>query len=251
MEHTIPAGTQTLAKGMDVVAAVYAGATTLSEVVEATGIGRSTAHRLLQLLIQRGWITDDAGTNYALGPALITYGHAALEAVSLTEVARDVMARLREQQHDTVHLGERIGDEVLYLAKLDGNRGAEMRSRVGGRMPLTRTGLGMALLLDADEAQWRRLYLADAPVEQPGSGPVAAFVERMRSYQRLGAAFDLEDNEIGIRCVAAPVRDARDAIVGALSITATAPYMPRERMDSLVPVMIRAARDVGRGLGRV
>ena len=64
-----------------------------------------------------------------------------------------------------------------------------------------------------------------------------------------GFTFDLEENEASIRCVAAPVRDASGAIVAALSVASTIPYMPSERMEELIPVVQREARAISQELG--
>lgn len=71
----------------------------------------------------------------------------------------------------------------------------------------------------------------------------------MADYARRGIAMDLEENEPGIRCVAAPVRDAHGRIVAAISVTATTPYMPIERMNALVSPVRDAARRISIGLG--
>ncbi|MDN8682996.1 IclR family transcriptional regulator C-terminal domain-containing protein, partial [Staphylococcus aureus] len=78
-----------------------------------------------------------------------------------------------------------------------------MRSRIGHRMPLVLTGIGKALLLDADESEWRQLFLAHGELCH-----LPDFLARMRGYADAGFAFDLEENEPTIRCVAAPVYDA-------------------------------------------
>jgi DNA-binding IclR family transcriptional regulator len=247
----IPPGTQTLARGLAVIRAVADGARDLRTLVEHTGLGRSTTHRLVQLLVREGFLRHVDGA-YALGPALIELGFKALHGNPLPVVARPVLEELSAQVHDTVHLGVLDGDSVLYLEKLPGSRGAEMRSRVGHRMPLTRTGVGMALLLDAPD-RWPERYAADehrVTVPQAGKrASVDEFCTRMRGYAKMGAAMDLEDNEPGIRCVAAPVRDASEAIVGAISVSATSPYMPAARMRGLVPVVRRAAARISSAMG--
>lgn len=141
---------------------------------------------------------------------MIELGFKALHGNPLPVVARPFLEELSEQVHDTVHLGVVDGDSVLYLEKLPGTRGAEMRSRVGHRMPLTRTGVGMALLLDSPE-RWEELYIADEDrvtvptVVRRGelAERCAEFCTRMQTYAKSGSAMDLEDNEPGIRCVAA------------------------------------------------
>jgi DNA-binding IclR family transcriptional regulator len=247
----IPAGTQTLARGLSVIQAVADGAVDLRTVAERTDLGRSTAHRLIQLLLQQGFLR--VGTKgYSLGPALIDLGFKALHGNPLPVVARPVLEELSAQVSDTVHLAVEDGGSVLYLDKLPGSRGAEMRSRIGYRMPLTRAGVGKALLLDSAD-RWRDAFEAD--LAHPQLSPIAKdidvedFCTRMRSFARRGAALDLEDNEPGIRCVAAPVRDVSGKIVGAISVSATRPYMPSARMRGLVPVVSRAAGRISAALG--
>ncbi|GAA4617064.1 IclR family transcriptional regulator [Saccharopolyspora hordei] len=243
-----PPGTQTLARGLAVVRAVADGATDLRGLVERTGLGRSTAHRLVQLLVREGYLRSGRD-GYALGPTLIELGFQALHGNPLPVVARPVLEELSEQLRDTVHLAVRDGSSVLYLDKLPGSRGAEMRSRIGHRMPLTRTGVGMALLLDSPH-EWEQLYQAETPVEPAlATGDVEAFVARMREYAESQVTMDVEDNEPGIRCVAAPVRDATGALVGAISVSATRPYMPAARMRGLVKVVSRAAQRISAALG--
>ncbi|WP_029117508.1 IclR family transcriptional regulator [Mycobacterium sp. URHB0044] len=246
-----PAGTQTLARGLAVIRAVADDARDLRAVVDRTGVGRSTAHRLIQLLLREGFLRV-GGDGYTLGPALIELGFKALHGNPLPVVARPILEDLSAHVHDTVHLAVEDGDSVLYLDKLPGSRGAEMRSRIGHRMPMTRTGVGKALLLDSPD-RWEALYAVDESIPKLSPGAKKADVEqfctRMRSYARTGAAMDVEDNEPGIRCVAAPVRDMSQAIVGAISVSATSPYMPAARMRGLVPVVRRAAGRISAALG--
>jgi DNA-binding IclR family transcriptional regulator len=243
------AGAQTLARGLGVLRAVADGATNLRTVLEATGLPRSTAHRLMQMLREHGYLESVNGSDYVLGPTLIELGFRAVEQNPVPRVARPLLQELADTLKDTVHLAIEDSGQVLYLDKINGQRGAEMRSRVGQRMPLTRTGVGMALLLDRPD-HWASLYAAEAAVSAPERSP-DQFVNRMRRYAGQGAVFDLEDNEMGIRCVAAPVRGATGQIVAAISVSATTPYMAATRMRSLVPVITRVSDQVSRRLGYV
>ena len=244
--ETIPQGTQTLAKGLQVISAIAHGSTTLKAVVESTGIGRSSAHRMIQLLVHMGYLRHGSPGEFRLGPTLIEYGFTALNQDPLPVVARESLDALAARTQDTIHLSVEDAESVLYLHKIPGTRGAEMRSRIGHRMPMTRTGVGKALLL-GQEDRWERVFTT----ENPGfsSPAVEAFVNRMRDYTRDGATFDLEENEPGIRCVAAPIRDGSGSIVAGVSLSATRPYMPKDRMHALVPVMKAAAKEISVKLG--
>jgi DNA-binding IclR family transcriptional regulator len=249
-----PPGTQTLARGIAVVNAVARGCTRLRDITEHTGVGRSTTHRLLQLLLVTGYLRKLDDGAYALGPALIELGYQALQENPVTGVAAPVLRALAERVHDTVHLAIEDRGQVLYLDKIPGTRGSAMRSQIGHRMPLTRTGIGKALLLDSP-GRWREQFLVERPA---GAGQglerdvltADAFVGVMEASADRGVAFDLEENEPGILCVAAPVRDVSGSIVAAVSITAPRPSMPPERLETLAPIVRDAAARISAGLGR-
>jgi len=205
-------------------------------------------------LVQARYLRQ-VGGGYLLGPKLIELGTIALEQMPLTAVARPHLQVLAEHTHDTIHLGVRDGDDVLYIDKIPGTRGLEMRSRVGHRMPLASTGIGKAMMLDLPPETWSKLLeashrvLAKVSFKPDHQPDIDTFIQRMTRYSQGGFTFDLEENEASIRCVAAPVRDASGAIVAALSVASTIPYMPSDRMEELIPVVQREARAISQELG--
>ncbi len=248
------AGTQTLLRGLAILEAAANGARDLRAFGAALGTTRSTTHRLVSSLVQARYLRQVQG-GYLLGPKLIELGTIALEQMPLTAVARPHLEALAEHTHDTIHLGVRDGDDVLYIDKIPGTRGLEMRSRVGHRMPLASTGIGKAMMLDLPHDTWSKLLesshraLAGVSFKPDHRPDVDTFLQRMTRYAQGGFTFDLEENEASIRCVAAPVRDASGAIVAALSVASTIPYMPHERMEELIPVVQREARAISEELG--
>jgi DNA-binding IclR family transcriptional regulator len=248
------AGTQTLLRGLAILEAAAAGVRDLRSFGAVLGTTRSTTHRLVSSLVQARYLRQVQG-GYLLGPKLIELGTIALEQMPLTAVARAHLQSLADETLDTIHLGVRDGDDVLYIDKIPGQRGLEMRSRVGHRMPLASTGIGKAMMLDLAPQSWRDLFdasrrtLAGVSFRPDHSLEPDTFLKRMATYSAGGYTFDLEENEISIRCVAAPVRDASGAIVAALSVASTIPYMPLERMDELIPVVQREARAISQELG--
>lgn len=248
------AGTQTLLRGLAILEAAAAGAHDMRAFAAVLGTSRSTTHRLLNSLVQARYLRQTPA-GYLLGPKLIELGTIALEQMPLTAVARPHLERLAQATLDTIHLGVRDGDDVLYIDKISGQRGLEMRSRVGHRMPLASTGIGKALMLDLKPDEWERLFdasrraLAGVTFKPENRPDKPLFLHRMVRYAAGGFTFDLEENETSIRCVAGPVRDASGAIVAAVSVASTVPYMSLERMDELVPLVQREARGISEELG--
>lgn len=242
-----PSGSRTLMRGLDVIEALVDGPLSLAELSARLGLTRSTAHRLATSLVERGYVAPGAQSGYRLGPKLLELGFRAQAELDLVQIARDHLRALADLTEDTVHLGMIEDASARYLEKIAGRRRINISSRVGDRQPLTSTGLGKALVLDRTPAQWQELFAA----EQPHAGPdaAAAWLARMTSYAAAGHAFDLEENEDQIRCVAAPVRDASRQIVGAISVSGAAQYMSDERMTALAVAVTETARAISSDLG--
>lgn len=241
-------GSQTLVRGLDMLDKVIEGPVKLAELSQRMGLTRSTTHRLANALIDRGFLSYLPRDGYQLGPKLIQLGFLAQSQADIVQIARPRMELLAAETEDTVHLGRMDGDLALYLDKIPGRRRVEISSRIGDRQPLTSTGLGKALLIDAAEGEWQRLYAADAGRGQQHTEQGLWF-DRMRAYAQAGHAFDLEENEDLIRCVAAPVRDVSGRIVAAISVSSAAQYMDDDRMATLSAQVRGTAQAISTDLG--
>jgi len=249
MKKQTLAGTQTLVRGLEVLDAVAQGTTTLSEIATAIGLTRSTTHRLAATLVERRYLDFSRDDGYTLGPKLLELGYVTGRRMDLPRVAREHLERLASSTGDTVHLGMLDGARALYLDKIQGSRRVEISSRIGERQPLRSTGLGKALILDANEQQWREFYDHEARLGNGYDVPMDAWLRRMREYAAQGYAFDLEENEDRIRCVASPIRGVDGAIVGAISVSSAAQYMNDARMRELTLEVKKAADAISAALG--
>ncbi|MCM8730565.1 IclR family transcriptional regulator [Hephaestia sp. GCM10023244] len=244
-----PKGSQTLLRGLDILDQVVDGPIALAELSARMGLTRSTTHRLATALIDRGFLIFMPRKGYRLGPKLLHLGFVAQSQVNLIQVARPHIEALAARTGDTVHLGRLDTDRALYLDKISGRRRVEISSRIGDRHPLTSTGLGKALLLDLAPAHWRHLFEDDQARGVPGAD-YATWEQRMRRYVAAGCAFDLEENEDQIRCVAAPIHDASGRTVAAISVSSAAQYMDEARMATLSADVLATAQRINLALGQ-
>ena len=241
-------GSQTLLRGLDVIDAVIDGPVSLNDLAERLDLTRSTTHRLATALIERRYLSLVPRQGYRLGPKLLELGFHAQRQIDLIQIARPHLEALAASSEDTVHLGIRENDLALYLDKIAGRRRVEISSRVGERHPLTSTGLGKALLIDSDPGEWQRLFDREAAA-RTGPADYPVWLSRMTAYAGSGHAFDLEENEDQIRCVAAPVRTVDGSIIAAISVSSAAQYMANERMDALAAKVRDTARAISADLG--
>jgi DNA-binding IclR family transcriptional regulator len=242
-------GSQTLVRGLDVLHAVSRGAVNLILLAETLKLNRSTTHRLAATLVEQRYLSFTPRVGYALGPKLLELGYMARDQMSLQRIARKHIEFLAAHTGDTVHLGILDNTSALYLDKIPSSRRVAVHSRIGDLHPLRSTGLGKALILDFSEARWRELYEAENRKAKHYGVPLNAWLKRMREYAKAGYALDLEENEDRIRCVAAPVRDATETIIGAISVSSAAQYMDDDRMTLLIEDVRATARAISRDMG--
>ena len=242
-------GSQTLVRGLEVLETVASGVNNLSELATVLMLNRSTVHRLAATLVEKRYLTFVARNGYGLGSKSLELGYQAKVQLNIPRLAREHLEKLAAQTGDTIHLGVLDGTRALYLDKLSGRRRVEISSRIGELQPLRSTGLGKALLLDEDEAQWRYFYKCENGGDQPYRVSESTWTRRMREYAKHGYAFDMEENEDRIRCVAAPIRDAAGKIKAAVSVSSAAQYMNDKRMLTLADDVRRTAEHISRELG--
>ena len=248
-------GSQTLLRGLDVIDVVAAGPIKLGDLAARLGLTRSTTHRLASALTDRRYLSFVPHSGYSLGPKLLELGFRVRDELDLPRVAAPHLERLALLTEDTVHLGVLDRSRVLYLDKVPGKRRINISSRIGELQPVTSTGLGKALILDLDEDAWLEFFRAERG-EAGRAGPrrraeisQQEWLARMRGYVQAGYAFDLEENEDQIRCIAAPIRDVAGRTIAAISVSSAAQYMSDHRMQALSKDVMAAAHRVSEGLG--
>lgn len=210
-----------------------------AELQRRTGLPKATLHRVAGDLVEAG-LLERRGREYILGGHLFELGMLASLERTLIEVATPFLEDLYERTHENVHLGVREGAEVVYVARVAGHRGARMPTRVGGRMPLHATGMGKALLAYAPEAE--RIAVLSGPLDRRTPRTITAPGRLRQQLDRVvesGVAYEFEECEVGVVCVAAPVLDADGAAVAAISIAGAATrFRPEEHATA-----VRAAAD--------
>jgi DNA-binding IclR family transcriptional regulator len=241
-------GSQTLFRGLDVIELVAEGPITLGDLADRLGLTRSTTHRLASALADRRYLTFVPRSGYSLGPKLLELGFRVRDELDLPRVAAPQLERLALLTEDTVHLGVLDRGKVLYLDKIAGKRRINISSRVGELQPVSSTGLGKALILDHDEESWTNFFRAENASQRTPKA-LQEWLARMRNYAQAGYAFDLEENEDQVRCVAAPIRDVAGNITAAISVSSAAQYMNDERMQTLTKDVVETARRISEDLG--
>jgi DNA-binding IclR family transcriptional regulator len=239
---------RSMEKALDLLDYVANDGRSLGELASLAGLPKSTTHRLAGVLLSHGFLRNESN-RYFLGYRLMELGELAKRQIHLPSLARKHMLATSAATHETLHLGELVGTNIIYLEKVDGGRGLQMRSRVGLTAPARTTAMGKAIVAHLPEERWPR-YFVDAEARTPNTiTSVDAFFAELRATRERGYAFDREENEVGICCVAAPIWNAEGYVVAAVSVSGAVVYLPPERLEALARAVVRCANAISRELG--
>lgn len=193
-------------------------------------------------------LLDRVDGRYLLSSQVFQLGMRASVERTLLEVATPFLEDLYERTHETVHLGVLDGDSVVYVAKIGGHRQAVAPSRIGGQMPLHCTSLGKALLAFSPPELLARVVEGGLTRRTPRTVTAPGLLRRqLERVVETGVAFEHEESAIGIACVAAPVLDAHDRPVAALSVTGA---VTRFKPETMAVAVKAAAAGVATVLAR-
>lgn len=224
----------------------------LAEITTAVRLPKTTVHRLLETLQIEGYVEQNPVTRqFLLSSKILELAASFLGRLDVREVARPVLMELWQQSQETVHLGLLDDGEVLYIEKLESPHTIRMYSEIGRRAPLHCTGLGKALLAHLPAEEIDRIVIRRGLQRYTENTLVnrADLLEELAAIRSRGAAFDNEEHEKSVRCVAAPVFDGQGQVIAAISIAGPAFRMTPERQKDLEPHVVAAAQRISRRLG--
>lgn len=194
------------------------------DVVKASAQPRGTVHRQISHLLSEGLIEQRSDQTYVVGLRLLGFAAKAWARNDLRSIAAPHLHALHEQTGESVHLAVLRGREVIYLDKIDAKQNIRMHSQVGNMSPAYCTGVGKAALSCVNDQALKLLlkeFAFHAYTPSTLVTPDALMADILAIRQR-GFAFDLEEHEEGICCVAAPIYPLPSGTIAAISVTAPA-----------------------------
>ncbi|WOX24985.1 IclR family transcriptional regulator [Streptomyces solicathayae] len=211
----------------------------LTEVIRRSGLPRSSAHRILDQLVQLRWL-DREGRDYRMGMRMLELGALAAHHNRLRQAALPRLHALHESTGHLVHLYVLDGAEIVCLERIGGSADTAVPSRVGGRMPAHSTAAGKALLAFGDPGVVESVLAARLRAHTPRTVVQPAQLRsRLAAVRDRGVAFDEEETFRGVSCVAAPLRGAGRAIA-AVSVSGRGAHRELERLAPAVRACARA-----------
>jgi DNA-binding IclR family transcriptional regulator len=224
------------------------GVTSLSR---RLGVAKSTVYRLASTLVSEGLLEQNPETEkYRLGMSLFALGALVRQRMNVATDARPFLFHLREATGETVHLAILEGPDIVFVLNLESNHAIRMRADLGARKPAFCTAEGRAMLAfqpqDVVNDVLGRRLVPRTPKTIIDGGQIRAALEEVRA---LGFATEDEQSELGMRSVAAPIRNANGRVVAAIGLAGPIQRLSDEALASFAPLVADAARTISARLG--
>lgn len=231
--------------------AEHPGELGVTELGRRLGVHKATAFRLLATLAEAGLVEQDPDTDkYRPGFGVVRLAAAAVGSLDLVRQARPILQRLAEATKETVNLAVLDGDQVVNVDQVEASHAVVHVNWVGRRTPLHCTSNGKILLAHLPEAEQERLLATPLERRTPKTIVDPGRLRSQLGQARLrGYAYTVEELEVGLNAVAAPIRDADGAVVAAVSVAGPAYRVTRSRTSHLAREVVLAAADISRRMG--
>ncbi len=224
----------------------------VTEIANQIDINKSSVYRILSTLVQYKYVEQDQDTGrYKLGYKFLEISSKLLESIDLRTEAQPYLKELENETNEVVHLVVYDQGEVVYIEKLEGNELLRTHFKVGKRALMHCTSVGKAILAHLP------MQVVLKILEQKGMPAYTEktitnqldLLEELVKVRECGYAYDLEENEYGITCIAAPIFDHIGSVVAAVSVSGSTFRMTHQRLKQLQKRMIDISRKISERLG--
>jgi IclR family transcriptional regulator, KDG regulon repressor len=231
---------QSLARGLKILTilseSLEGGST--NEIAEVLGIDKGSASRLVNTLVKYGFAEKDQVTRrFSLGPQIVSLSRSLLTRMPLREVAKPYLRDLMHATGECAHIGILSQGKVLYIDQVESPASLRVNAEVGFLAPLHCTALGKVLLAFGRQPIPEDLErFTDATLVTR-----EALKKNLERVREQGYAVDDEEFDIGVRCIAAPIFDFRDKVVGSIGISGPVTRMTPIAMQTLAKQVLEVS----------
>lgn len=223
-----------------------------AEISRKLQIPKSSASYILRTLEKQAYLNRDPGSGrYRVGLKILSLSRGALTGIDVREVALPIMRNLMHKTNLTCHLAILDGPEAVYIEKVEPEGFIRMDTWVGRRMRVHATSVGKALAAHIPQQRLEKI-ISDRGMEKRTPKTITTMPRLLKELERVraqGYAVDDEENNMGARCVGAPVFNQSGSIEAALGLSGTINQVNAHTMPRILEFLKDAARHISMQLG--
>jgi PcaR/PcaU/PobR family beta-ketoadipate pathway transcriptional regulator len=246
---------ESLSRGLSILSLLSETKTplTLTELSHQLGLSKSTIQRLVFTLQHIGYIERDGGNKkYRLGPKSLSIGFAAMRNLDLKRIAYPYLEEISKETGETVNLAVLDGEEIVYVERIKTQHILNVDIQIGSRLPVYCTSMGKAMLVFLPESQVEKILDAKdlVPLTSRTTINKEAIKRKLKKVRVRGFATNNEEVHIGVRSVAAPIRNFNGEVIAAVNIAVPSIRVSLKKLETVIaPKVVETANKISFALG--
>jgi DNA-binding IclR family transcriptional regulator len=225
------------------------GSLSVSDAAERLGVARSTAHRLLSMLVYRDFAVQQADRRYAAGPVLSLGAHSQSRTALLRAVSMPHLEALVDRVRESANLVVLVGDHVRFIGSVECAQALRVGNREGMVFPAHMASGGKLLLADLPEVQLDGTYSEEKWGDRTDAKPdLAALKHELATVRRRGFAVNAEGTEAGVTAVGRAVRVNGGPAEAAVSVSMPTVRFSSDRLIEVVAALAVTTTDIERDM---
>ena len=224
------------------------GSLGLMEISKALNLNKSTTHRILNSLIYMGYVKqNEESRKYECTFKLVNIASKIMSRIDIVSLVRPYLRELMETTKETVHFVAQDGLDAVYIDKVESfTNNIQMVSRIGNRIPLYCSGVGKAMVAEMSASEALNIW-NNSDIKKLTPYTITEyedFISTLDTVRKQHYALDNEENEIGVKCIAASLQNPIDKTRYAFSISAPISRMDSERIQELSAYVLKTKEKI-------
>lgn len=224
----------------------------VTELSHRLDVSKSTAHRLLMSLYNKGFVQQDLQTEkYYLGLKFIELGQVVTDNLDIRKVAAPYLRQLTELTGETAHLAIMDKNEIVYIDKLESSATIRMFSNIGKRAPIHCTGIGKAIFAFLEDPEIERIIKETGLPKYTEKTRITRvdMLQDIKEIRARGYSIDDEEHEAGIKCSAAPIFNHKQEVVAGISVAGPIMRVTEDKLEMMASEVLKVSTEISRLLG--
>ncbi|WP_040982542.1 IclR family transcriptional regulator [Oceanobacillus jeddahense] len=223
---------------------------TVTEICKKLDLPKATVFAIMRTLEYHNMVQKDINSCFQIGPKMFQIGMTYVSDSNMIELAKPYMKRLMGESGFTVHLGILHENQIMYIAKEEPDSFIKFSTYPGLKTEIHLTGLGKAIAAYLSESELDQIVrFENLEKATPNTiTDVTAFKESLNAVRQNGYAIEDEEGEIGVRCIAAPIINARHTTPTAISVTSHTSHLPKDQFSKIGELVRETAQDIAKSI---
>ncbi|HWK23367.1 MAG TPA: IclR family transcriptional regulator [Ureibacillus sp.] len=224
---------------------------TIDEIIKKTSLAKATAYRLLYTLEKRGLIKYNQATfRYSLGLKVLEYAGFLQQELDVRNVANDLLIELQESIHQTVMMVIPEDDTMVYVFSRENPNGLKFSSFLGQRRPMNYGVVGKIFMAYAREEQRERLLNLEMPKHTENTvTDRETIIKQLESIQDEGLFVEMEETNIGVNALSAPVFNSQGECIAAIGIVGPSVQLVNDELEKCKSALKEIANQISERMG--